>query len=342
MDELVAAPSEPPASAPPPCEPDRQSVLEYLTYSLSLPERAIRSGSSMVGGTLRESAALLVPSAFQSSKTYSVLVKQMLDFLAEDVGGVEKPAGPAPEGGERVDNFVARKTVGNFVEMAGLATLHVSPLTVLAIVSDLAYGSREYLKELADELKEQGVIAPDSTVDGVQGLLDAVGRASHVTASAFDTPPLSLEGLKDTVEQTRAALAGIDPTRVVPQAEVARLWSDFRALAAREHVDLVQLSGALTLGSLDKASLAGRGALSSVRVAGKLLDRHVLGHYSQALDKLRRQGIYASLAETSGPYVEAVWRNFSPTRTTWTEWLVTGQWWAALRARWGLADASTP
>lgn len=332
MDDLPATTSaDLPVAPAPPCEPDPQSVLEYLTYSLSLPERAIRSGSSMVGGTLRESAAFLVPSAFQSSKTYSVLVKQMLDFLAEDVGGVEKPAAPAAEGCERVDNFVARKTVGNFVEMAGLATLHVSPLTMLAIVSDLAYGSSEYLRELADELKQQGVIAPDSTIDGVQGLLDAVAKASHVTASAFDTPPLSLDGLKDTVEQTRAALAKIDPTRVAPQAEVARLWGEFRELAAREHVDLVQLSGVLTLGSLDKASLVGRGALSSVRVAGKLLDRHVLDHYAQALDKVRREGVYASLAQTSGPYVEAVWRNFSPSRSTWTEWLLKGEWRSALR-----------
>ena len=34
-----------------------------------------------------------------------------------------------------IDNFVARKTVGNFIELAGLATLHLSPLTLLAVVS---------------------------------------------------------------------------------------------------------------------------------------------------------------------------------------------------------------
>jgi hypothetical protein len=308
-------------------------VLAYLSYTLSLPERALRSGSGVVGGTLRESAALLVPSAFQSSKTYSVLVRQMLDFLAEDMGGVEKPAA-GQAGCGRVENFVARKTVGNFVEMAGLATLHVSPLTILAVVSDLAYGSREYLRELSDELKRQGVIDSDSTIDGVQSLLDAVGRASQVTATALDTPPVSLEGLKDTVEQTRAALRAIDPVRVVPQAEVARLWGEFRELASRERVDLVQLSGAVTLGSLDKAGLVGKGALSGLRVAGNLLDRHVLKHYAGALENLRRKGLYASLAETSGPYVDAVWRNFSPARKTWTERLLTGKWWEALRARW--------
>ena len=37
-------------------------------------------------------AGLLVPRAFQNSKTYSVMVKQMLDYLAENVGGVKPVA----------------------------------------------------------------------------------------------------------------------------------------------------------------------------------------------------------------------------------------------------------
>ena len=52
-----------------------------------------------------------------------VMVKQMLDFLAEDIGGVErKPKSGAAPG---VENFVARKAVGNFVDMVSLATLHL-------------------------------------------------------------------------------------------------------------------------------------------------------------------------------------------------------------------------
>ena len=49
-----------------------------------------------------------------------------------------------------VNHYVTRKAVGNFVDMASLATLHVSPLMLLAAVSDLAYGSQVYLKELAN------------------------------------------------------------------------------------------------------------------------------------------------------------------------------------------------
>jgi hypothetical protein len=208
-------------------DPGYGSVHDFLLYSLSLPERALRSASSVVGETLRESAALLVPQAFQSSKTYTVLVGQMLDFLAEDIGGVRRSEGE--DDSAKVEDFVARKAVGNFIEMAGLATLHLSPLTVLAV------------------------------------------------------------------------------------------------------------SSAITLHALGKIGTLGEGALSTVRVAGTLLDRHVVNHYTRALDDIRRKGIYASLAESSKPYVEAVWMNFSTEKTTLTEDLLSGkligQAWGATR-RW--------
>src|SRR6187401_1107380 len=75
-----------------------------LLYWLSVPERAVRSGAGLVSGALRESASLLVPQSFQSSRTYTVMVRQMLDFLAEDVGGVERKSAASAQPG--VENFV--------------------------------------------------------------------------------------------------------------------------------------------------------------------------------------------------------------------------------------------
>src|SRR5262245_47464178 len=145
----TSAESEPSATTP-------RTPLQHLGYVLSLPERAVRGGTGLVGGMLRESASLLVPQSFQSSRTYSVMVRQMLDFLVHDVGGVAQ--GNQASSTSAVDNYVARKAVGNFVDMAALATLHASPLMLLAVVSDVAHGSKVYLKELADELKAEGVI----------------------------------------------------------------------------------------------------------------------------------------------------------------------------------------
>ncbi len=312
--------NQPPASEP---EPGFASVRQYLVYGLSIPERALRTGVGVVGGAVRESASLLVPQAFQNSQTYTVMVRQMLDYLVEDVGGVARdPSSDAPP---PVENFVARKAVGNFVEMASLATMHISPLTLLAVVSDVAYGSKVYVRQLADELKKEGVIAQESTIDGVDDLLGAVANASRVSAEAFDTPPMSVAGLRKTIEETRKAVTQIDPTVVIPQAELDRLWKEMQEVATQQNTGLLEISGVMTLSVLDKIGSVSRGALSTVKVAGILFDRHVIDHYENALGEIGRNGIYATLAATSEPYIEAVWLNFSSTKPTITEGLVTGK-----------------
>ena len=307
-------------SAPPTAE----SVRDYLLYTVSLPERALRSSVGVVGGAIRESAGLLVPQALRDSNSYTVLVQQTLDFLVEDVGGVERSADD-PSGDPRVENFVARKTVGNFVEMAGMATLHLSPMMVLAIASDVAHGSKALLGELAVELRREGIIDEDSTIDNTADLMAAISNTASTASRAFDTPPLSLEGLQETVAKTAAAAEQIDAADALPQAEIERLWSEMKQLAEAEHVSLLQMSSAMTLHSLGKMADVGRGALSSVRVAGSLIDRHVLDYYSDALSEIHRDGYYRTLAKVSGPYVEAVWRNFSTEQPTITEDLLSGR-----------------
>lgn len=330
------ADAQPSGPAPgPEADPGYVQVRDFLLYSLSLPERALRSTAGVVGGTLREGSSLLLPRAFRSSKVYCCVVQQGLDFLAEDVGGVERREDPGAA--PKVESFVARKAVGNFIEMASLATLHLSPMLLLAVVSDVAYGSQAFLRELAGDLKARGVIAEDSTVNHVDDLLEAVAQASKTSATAFDTPPLSLDGLKDSVDQTRRALAAIDPAKVLPQAEVKRLWDDIHQIAASQGVDPLAVSGAMTLYSLDKIAAVGHGAISAVRAAGTLVDRHVIGHYREALGDIRTRGIYASLAETARPYLGAVWRNFARGTATFTEDLLTGRLlaraWTTVRAR---------
>jgi hypothetical protein len=303
--------------------PPAKSVRDYLLYTLSLPERAVRSTAGLAGGALREASELLVPAAFQDSKTYGALVRQTLDFLVEDVGGVARKKDE--EGAAKVEGFVARKAVGNFVDMAGMATLHLSPLLLLAIVSDVAYGSQTYLKELAEELKREGVIDEDSTINHASDLLDAVRQTSGAAANTFDTPPLSIEGLRESINQTTEAAQKLDPTKILPKSEINRLWGEMRTIAAEEDVSLFEVSSAMTLYSLDKVASVGRGALSGVRVAGTLLDRHVIDHYRQALTEIHTKGYYATIAEASGPYIEAVWENFSTTKSTITEDLLSGK-----------------
>ena len=298
-------------------EPNTHSIRRYLRYGLSIPERALRSTAGVVGGALRESVAVLLPQAFRDAKTYRVFVGQMLDFMAEDMGGVQRTASLADEA--RVEGYVARKTVGNFVELASLATLHLSPMLVLAVVSDVAYGSKAYLNELAEELEKRNVIDDAGAIQKADDLLEAVADASRRTATAFDTPPLSVEGLKETIRETRESLAQIDARNVLPEVELRRLWEGMRRSAREQGVRPFDISGLITLRSLDRIGKLGNGALSSVQAAGTLLDRHVLDHYRIVLADINEVGFYPSLAAASRPYAEAVWRNFALTRPTLTE-----------------------
>ena len=313
-----------------PADPGVRSTFEYLTYGLSLPERALRTTSAMVGGVLRESASLLVPQAFRDSKSYNMFVGQMLDFVANDIGGVKTDAeSKAGEGEseteEGVDSYVAKKTVSSFVELAGMAMLHVSPMTVLAITSDIAYGSNALLKELSVELKKQGVIPEESTIDSTADLLAVVGETSGDAANVFDLPPLSVEGLTDTVNKTKDQVAKLDPKNLLPQKEIQRLWDDMYSMAAKQDVSVFDVSSAMTMYTFNQVGNVAKGALTTVRVTGDLLDRHVVDHYWQALSDIGQQGLYSFVGNVGRPYVEAVWHNFSMERETVTEDLLSGK-----------------
>ncbi len=304
-------------------KPTSKSVQDYLLYSLSLPERALRGTAGLAGGMVRESADLLVPQAFRNSKSYEIVVQQGLDFLTDDMAGVQREGDE--ETPEQIEGFVAKKTVGGFIDMASLATLHLSPILLLAVVSDVAYGSQTYLQELAEELKREGVIDQATTIDHATDLLDAIGESTSAAATAFDTPPLSLEGLRKTIQQTADSVAKIDPTKILPAKEIDRLWQDMQGMANKEEVSLLDISGAMTLHALDRAGKAAQGALSTVTIAGSLFDRVVVDHYVTALGDLHERGYYTTLADVSQPYIAAVWENFSTDRATITEDLLNGK-----------------
>ena len=304
-------------------DPGFSQVYQHMMFGLSLPERALRSTSALVGGALTESAALLVPQAFRNSKSYEVFVHQMLDFMIHDVGGVDGDDAQSED--PKVEGFVARKAIGSFVDLAGMATLHLSPLTVLAIVSDVAYGSQVYLHELSSELKEAGVIAEDTTIDHAADLLEALSNTSNKTASAFDMPPISVDGLRETIEQTREAATGLDATRLIPQSEMKQMWNEMHDIAVKEHVSLLDVSSTMSLYTLNKVGQVGQGALSTVKVAGNMFDRHIFNHYRSGLNDIQEKGLYVTLAESSGPYIAAVWENFSTDKATVTEDLLSGR-----------------
>lgn len=240
-------------------------------------------------------------------------------------GALENPnqSVVAPQvGADAAGTHIAKKAVGNFVDLAGLATLHVSPLWVMAIVSDVCYGSKSFVLELAGELQKQGVIDDTSTIHHVEDILDAVQKGTGTIASTFDVPPFSIAELKGTIAQTTGALSEADVRRLLPEAELRSMWNEMRQVANQENVSLLGVSGAIAMQTLNRVTTVGQGAIIGVQVAGGILNRNVIQHYLDSLSRIQERGFYPTVRDSYGPYVDAVWSNFSKGRSTWTESLL--------------------
>ena len=334
---VPSIPPRPPETDASPAEGNSstaESLMEGLLYGISLPERLVRSAVGVTAGTAREIAEFVVPQAFQDSKSYEVMVRNSLGFLLNNVATVSEsePAVvqhsetsvPATSAGGNIaaaspSRFIARKAAGNFIDIAGLATLHVSPLWVLAIVSDTAYGTKTYLNELARELQAQGLIDDSSSIHRVEDLFSAVKDASGSAASAFDQPPLSLEELRTSVEQTRKAINEIDPRNLIPESEIGRFWSEMRSIAEQEQVSMLGVSAAIAMETVESVRNLSHGTLTGLFVAGKIINRNIFGHYWDSLTSINEQGIWNSVRNTYAPYVDLAWGNFTSSRKTWTE-----------------------
>lgn len=311
-----------------------ESLMNGLLFGISLPERFVRSAVGVTAGTAKEIAEFVVPQAFQDSKSYEVMVRNSLGFLLDNVAEVsESTPAVIPQPGASLlatnasgniaaadpSRYIARKAAGNFIDIAGLATLHVSPLWVLAIVSDAAYGTRTYLNELAQELQAQGLIDDSSSIHKVEDLFTAVKQASGSAASAFDQPPLSLEELRRSFEQTRKAVNEIDPRNLIPESEISRYWAEMRSIAKQEQISLLGVSAAIAMETVENVKNLSQGTLTGLFVAGKIINRNIFNHYWDSLATINEQGIWNSVRMTYTPYIDLAWGNFTSSRKTWTE-----------------------
>ncbi|MCA9158471.1 MAG: hypothetical protein KDA72_09100 [Planctomycetales bacterium] len=314
-----------------------KSLQRMFHYSTSLPERTLRSASALAGGLVRESTNWLVPLAFRNSKSYSIFVQQMLDFVVNDIGGVKRALSTSKDDGKAEQVDLARKTVGNLLDMTALATFHLSPLTVLAIFSDVAYGSKVYLQQLSSRLKEQGIIDQQTTIDGATDLIAALEKASGSAVGMFDQPPISIDGLRKTIEETRAAVKQVDPSKLLPYAEIDQMWRQMELAAQEQKASLWDVSATMSVVALNNIRAVGQGTVVSLEIAGNMFHEHIIEHYWSGLRAIERKGLLPTLSQGSEPYLEAVWSNFAIDRKTWTEQLLSGE-----LLKWGWSQLSWP
>ena len=158
--------------------------MHSRTYLVSLPERVIRSALGLSAGLLREVGEVMLPRGVRSSHLYKSLVDTTLRYLIEQVGGAE---GVYPAEQPQPDDFLARRGAGNAIELLGIVAFRVSPVWVLAALADLSGLGRRLIPEIAEVLREQGLLEKETQFHSMDQLLDGLEKTSSRLAETIAT-----------------------------------------------------------------------------------------------------------------------------------------------------------
>jgi aconitate hydratase len=270
-------------------------------FLVSLPERLLRAAAAATGGTIHETAELVLPRLIRRSRLYEATAKNLLRITVELVGGVERPHDEVADEFEPSPKKLAvRKGAGNAVELGSIFAFGFSPLWLLAAAADVTHGTRVYLDVLVDELKDAGVIARDARLTSVDELLAALEGASGTTARLIDIPPLEVEALKQSLGDLRADASGLPSPE-----ELSAVYSALVHEADREKQSLLEVSVGMGLAFFNAARKVGR--------------QHVLDPYTEDLKPVRDEGFASYALRVGRPYARAVVEHFDPRRASLTE-----------------------
>jgi len=313
-----------------------KSMVDTLGYTLSLPERAVRSLVAVAAGATKIVADTVVPRPLRKSRTYAALVGNAQRFLIEKIGEVE--GAYEADSQSLPDDYVPRKVAGNVLEAAGMFSVHLSPLWVFAIAADVAEGSRVYLQRLTQELKRDGVIDAGTPVEKLDDLLEAMGQASEHSAKVFDAPPISKGDIVQLRDQLMSGYGNVFSKVGDLMPRIDKLWDQMQSVANTE-VDMTRLAGLM---SLDLSKAGGRaldGIFSVGRVTTEMLGETILASYGESLMQIQQRGLVEYMDEATRPYVSAFWKRYSRAQLSWTERLIR---WLGAKFRGGEVSASKP
>jgi hypothetical protein len=290
-----------------------------VRYAASLPERVVRSASALAAGTVREVAAVALPIGFRRGRLYRSLVDVTLQFLIEDVGGVQATQPNLESLGE---NFLLRRAAGNGIELMGVIAFRASPVWVLAALADVAGFGRQLIPEIAESLKKEGLLAPDGSFATMDQLLGGLERSSGQLAESVNAPPLDVAGLREEWRKFAAEARQLPAPQLPSASAVTRIWQDLRATADRERRSVFEVSSLLAVSAVselpERARVLSKTAAIVLRHGGAAVSNALLEHYRQSLQQMREVGFMRYGVQQLAPYTQAAIGAFHPARETLT------------------------
>ena len=299
------------------------SGARVARYVISLPERVVRSAAALAGGLIREIGDVSVPSAVRRTKTYQMMVDIALRFMIEQVGEVK---GVYPSGGELASGFLLRRTAGHGIELAGLLAFRASPVWIMAALADVSGAGRYIVKEIADALQQEGLLAGDAKFENVDQLLEGLEHTAGQVADWCNAPPLDVAGLRREWSAFREAAIKIPPRNLPSAGFLGARWGELKAEAAAQNRQVFELSSMMAVSAIARVPVTllklARASNRAVWRSGQMLGASVLMHYSQVLGDIHERGHAAYWAQEFQPYLRAAAGQFSPKHRSLTaRWL---------------------
>jgi hypothetical protein len=298
--------------------------MTVKAYLISFPERLVRSVLGLGAGVAREVGEVALPAGIRHSQLYQNLVDATLRFLIEQVGGVEGVY--SADDAALPDNFLARRTAGNAIEVLGIVAFRASPVWILAALSDVCGAGRHLIPEIAEALKAQGLLDKDTQFATVDQMLDGLERTSSRLAATINTPPLDVAGLRKEWQAIREDARALPPAGLPSREAIGRVWGQLKEESARQNRSIFETSSVMAVSAARALPGGVRWLSASARAGaartGQVFAAALLDHYAQTLNELREVGYLTYAGRQFRPYVRAAVDQFSPKRRTLTQQLL--------------------
>lgn len=288
-------------------------------YIATLPERSIRSLLSATTGVTSLLSGLLLPKVLKDSATYRVTFGMLQQFLIEKVAEVEQ------EETDIVlkDKYVMRKTAGSVIEGVGLLSIRFSPVWMLAILSDVAGGSKVYLRRLIKDLERNELVVSGGSYDNVYDVLDGINAASRLGVDAIDLPPISKEEFDEFKESLVSQFHQNNASSLKLFQNLEHIYKDMNKASKDQKLSLAKLNGGMTLDLMKNTSKKGFDITKvSAKTSLDMINEVVISNYSESLDRLNHIGKRKYLIDHMTPFMKQFKNHFRGEKVTMTERII--------------------
>jgi len=285
-------------------------------YIATLPERTIRSLLSATTGVSSLLTGLLLPKTVKDSSTYRVTFGMLQQFLVEKVAEVEQ---------EEVDivlkdKYVMRKTAGSVIEGIGLLSIRFSPVWMLAILSDVAGGSKVYLQRLIKDLERNNLIDTGGAYENVYEVLDSINTSSRIGVDAIDLPPITKEEFTEFKDSLVSQYHQNNSSSLKMYKDLKRVYKNMNKASKSERISLAKLNGTMTLDLMKNTSKKG---FDITKVTAKtsldMIHEVIIDNYVESLDRLNHIGKRKYLINHMTPFMKQFKHHFNGEKVTITE-----------------------